>query len=109
MGKQSRLVVLESPYRGDVNGHLYYAVKCISDSLLRGEAPIASHVTYTASLDDDDPAQRQIGIEAGHSWLRVAEALVVYTDMGVTEGMQEGIRRADLLGVPIEYRKVRGD
>ena len=37
-----------------------YARACLRDSLLRGEAPIASHLLYTqpvASLDDSDPVR----------------------------------------------------
>src|SRR4051812_26485158 len=88
-----RLVILESPYAGDVAANLAYARACIKDSLLRGEAPMASHCLYTQPgiLDDNDPNERAHGINAGHAWLRVAEAMVVYTDRGISEGMMAGI------------------
>ena len=42
-----RLVILESPYAGDVAANVKYARRCVRDSLSRGEAPIASHLLYT--------------------------------------------------------------
>lgn len=101
-----RLVILESPYAGDVVTNLAYARTCIRDSLLRGEAPFASHCLYPqyGILNDNDPNERAHGINAGHAWLRVAEAMVVYTDRGISEGMRAGISSAEFLRIPIEYR-----
>ena len=43
-----RRVMLESrPYNGDTDRNVRYARACVRDSLLRGEAPIASHLLYT--------------------------------------------------------------
>ena len=39
MAERLRLVVLESPYAGDVARNVRYARACLRDSLLRGEAP----------------------------------------------------------------------
>ena len=41
MGK---LVYLESPYAGDVEKNIKYAILCMKDSLDRGEYPFASHM-----------------------------------------------------------------
>jgi hypothetical protein len=43
-------------------------------------------------------------MEAGFSWLEKADATVVYTDHGISKGMQVGIQRAELLRIPVEYR-----
>ncbi len=103
-----RLVIIESPYAGDIPGNVTYARRCVRDSLLRGEAPIASHLLYTQPgiLCDDIPAERAHGINAGLSWRRVAECSVVYTDRGITAGMQFGIQQALLSGIPVEYREI---
>lgn len=103
-----RLVVIESPYAGDVPANETYAKTCVLDSLGRGEAPIASHLLYTLPgvLHDLDPVERRIGIAAGHAWMRVAELVAVYTDRGISAGMQAGIDAAMLHGVPVEYRKI---
>lgn len=62
-----KLVILESPFAGDVKRNILYARMCVRDSLGRGEAPIASHLLYTQSgiLNDNLPEERQWGIDAG--------------------------------------------
>lgn len=103
-----RLVILESPFAGDTVRNSTYGRACVRDSLLRGEAPIASHLLYTQPgiLDDNKIDDRKLGIEAGLAWKRVAYASVVYTDLGISHGMKYGIEQAEAAGVPIEYRKI---
>lgn len=104
-----RLVILESPFAGDVANNVLYARACVRDSLARGEAPIASHLLYTQEgiLNDDIPDERQWGIDAGLAWRRVADATVVYTDEGISVGMKYGIRAAEEIGNEVIYRSLR--
>ena len=99
-------VILESPYAGDVIQNTQYARMCVRNSLLRGEAPIASHLLYTQDgiLNDDIPEERQHGIDAGLAWRDVADKTVVYADLGISKGMQYGIDRAKEQGIEVEYR-----
>ena len=97
------LVVIESPYAGDVEKNLRYARVCMADSILRGEAPIASHLLYTQILDDKSPHQRKFGIAVGLEWLRVADKHVFYTDHGWSKGMLEAKK---LSKFKIEERKI---
>jgi hypothetical protein len=85
-----KTVILESPYAGDIERNTEYARKCVRDSLLRGEAPIASHLLYTQPgiLREEIPEERQHGIDAGHAWLRFAWLMAVYTDYGISRGMK---------------------
>lgn len=103
-----RLVLLESPYAGDVAGNLTYARAAMADCLSRGEAPFASHLLYTQPgvLDDTNPRQRALGIKAGLAWGDRADATVVYTDRGITSGMADGIDRARRAGRTVEYRSL---
>lgn len=105
-----RLVILESPFAGDIEENVSYAKKCVLDCLLRGEAPIASHLLFTQPgiLRDEIPEDRKLGIEAGHQWMRVADAIVVYTDRGISTGMSKGIVRAEEEGRKVEYRELPG-
>lgn len=107
-GGVTRLVILESPYAGDVDANVAYARRCLRDSLLRGESPIASHLLYTQPgvLDDNDAAERAMGIDAGLAWRWAAQASVVYTDRGISRGMRYGIDAALRAGLPVEYRKI---
>lgn len=101
-----RLVVVESPYAGDVEGNLDYLRACIADSLHRNEAPFASHGIYTQPgvLDDSQPDERELGMLAGFAWGDMADARAVYTDRGISPGMERAIKRSQQLGQPVEYR-----
>ena len=105
------LVIIESPFAGGTRGieaNIEYARKCVHDSVHRGEAPIASHLLYTQPgiLDDEHHHERQLGIEAGLAWLKVADKTVVYTDRGISGGMKAGIAMAKTFGNHIEYRSI---
>lgn len=102
-----RRVVIESPFAGDVEENLRYLRVCMRDCLNRGEAPFASHGLYTGILNDDDPDERKIGLESGWSWMLLADAVIVYEDLGISSGMEEGIVRAKAIGKIVEYRRIR--
>jgi hypothetical protein len=105
-----KLVIIESPFAGDVEANTEYARRCVRDSLSRGEAPIASHLLYTQPgiLDDTVPSERQWGIDAGLAWHAADVVTAVYTDRGISKGMRYGIEAAIRAGHPIEYRTLHG-
>lgn len=102
-----KLVILESPFAGDVERNIDYARKCVRDSLMRGEAPIASHLLYTQKgiLNDLIPPGRQWGIDAGLEWKKVAEKHVFYVDYGMSEGMKYAKKNIKG-GVDVEFRTI---
>lgn len=103
-----KLVIIESPYAGDIEANRAYARRAMRDSVMRGEAPLASHLLYTQPgvLDDGIEAERDLGIEAGLAWGRHAELTAVYADLGISNGMRRGILRATDEGRPVEYRRL---
>lgn len=107
--KKIPLVILESPFAGDLSVNIPYARAAVRDSLLRGEAPIASHLLYTQKgiLNDDIPAERQCGIDAGLAWRSVSDYAVVYTDLGISKGMEYGIAAHKEAGRIVVYRTLR--
>lgn len=104
----TRLVIIESPYAGDVEANVAYARRAVRDSLNRGEYPIASHLLYTQPgiLDDAIPEQRHLGIAAGLAWRAVADRAVFYTDRGWSSGMKtaRALYRAE--GFSFEEREI---
>lgn len=107
-----RRVILESPYASK-EPHILarneaYARAAMRDCLMRGEAPYASHLLYTQPgvLIDGDPEQRKLGIEAGFAWRKDADATVIYTDLGMTPGMELGFNDAKKIGRPVEIRSL---
>lgn len=101
-----KLVILESPYAGDIEANEAYARSCMRDSLERGEAPIASHLLYTQPgiLRDDIPKERQWGIDAGLAWREVAEMAVFYIDRGWSGGMLAAREHYGRFSFPFEIR-----
>lgn len=87
-----RRVIVESPYAGDVERNVRYARACVADCLARGEAPLASHLLYT-------------------EWRAMAEATVIYVDLGWSTGMTAGLEHALRYDDPdhvIEIRRLGG-
>lgn len=104
------IVILESPYAGDVAKNLAYARACLRDCLLRGEAPFASHLLYTLGgvLDDTNADERILGIEAGFEFRKHADKTVVYHDLGISDGMMLGVNAARAIGQEVGYRQLKG-
>jgi hypothetical protein len=101
-------VIIESPYAGEIGRNIDYARKCMKDSLLRGEFPLASHLLYTQPgiLDDSITIERNLGIAAGLEWGKMAEKTIVYTDYGISKGMQFGIENAIENNREVQYRTI---
>lgn len=108
--KRLPLVLVESPLSAatpeGMEANKAYARACMRDCIMRGEAPFASHLMYAQEglLDDNIPEERALGIHAGLEWGRCAAKTVVYTDRGVSSGMQKGIERALAEGREVLYR-----
>ncbi len=107
-----KLVILETPYRGDgykdLKRNIKYARACVRNCLLRGESPLAFHLLYTQRgiSNDKNPDERTLCMKAAEAWESHAEAIVVYTDLGISYGMRLGIERAQREGRPVIYRKL---
>jgi hypothetical protein len=101
-----KLVIIESPFAGDVERNIAYARKALLDSLERGEAPLASHLLYTQVLNDKEPGERKLGIDAGLSWYESADVIAFYEDHGMSPGMNKAFDLAMEMGKEIEIRKI---
>jgi hypothetical protein len=113
-----RLVVVESPYAGDVALNMRYLRACLRDCISRGESPYASHglLTQEGVLDDSKPEERAKGIAAGHAWWVGADAIVFYVDRGWSKGMRASKARYEQsrdmmlsLEIAMEERTLGGD
>lgn len=82
-----KLIIIESPFAGEVEQNIEYARVALKDSLMRGEAPLASHLLYPQVLDDLIPSERTQGINAGLAWRAVATGAAFYIDRGWSSGM----------------------
>jgi hypothetical protein len=103
-----QLVIIESPYAGEIERNTTYARRAMRDSIERGEHPIASHLLYTQPgiLEEKKPEERQRGIDAGFAWWSRAEMVVFYLDYGVSRGMIEAMLRASVQNKVVDFRRI---
>lgn len=103
-------VFICSPYSGPtpaaIQANVQYARNCMLNSIDRGEAPYVPHLLYTQVLDDNAAAHRQYGTDAALRYLDLIKFLAVYTDFGLSRGMEREIRHARDFGYQIEYRRL---
>lgn len=106
-----KFVQIESPYahtsEKGIEAHIAYARLCMRDALLRGETPIASHLLYTQPtiLNDAIKEERLRGMQAGFDLAMELDATcVVYTDLGVSKGMERGMEFARAQFRDVELR-----
>ena len=123
-----KLVIIESPYKGktpeDLERNKRYLRSCIRDCINRGESPYASHRMLTDALDDNDPVERTLGIEAGLAWRnafrlawrddtpnRVFHRVtpIFYLDLGWSNGMECARKLYVLERITYEERKLPAD
>jgi len=100
-------VIIESPYSGNVKLNEIYGEFALNDCLVNyNESPYASHLLYTRKyvLNDRKPEERKLGIEAGFYWREVAEETIFYIDLGLTDGMIQGIKDCNLKKVKYKVR-----
>lgn len=104
-----KLVIIESPYAGDVESNIAYAKLCMNDSLNRNEAPLASHLLYTQPgiLNDGILDERNLGINAGLAWSRVADYAVFYMDLGCSPGMYNAIEYYNINNITVKFRHIK--
>ena len=103
-----RLVIVESPWRGDTEHNFLYGIACLRDSICRGESPYASHLYLTLALDDTNAEERDLGIRCGYAWWRAASLIAFYTDLGWSQGMIAAHYRARSYGIRVEERSIEG-
>lgn len=108
---EKRRVVIESPYKGDIKLNEGYARLAMLDSVMRGEAPFASHLLYTQILDDTIEEERNLGIELGFAWLQSANLVAFYIDLGMSPGMRlsQELLTSTLQHKPFEMRRINRD
>ena len=95
-----KLIYVASPYAGDVQKNTEFAKEACRHAMSEGHAFFAPHLLYPAILDDNQPQERQLGINMGLAMLSHCDELWCYGDR-ISHGMMEEIAEADRLGIPI--------
>ncbi|KRR21659.1 hypothetical protein [Bradyrhizobium retamae] len=103
-----KLVILESPFAGQIIANVAYARRALKDCALRRESAQASHLLLTQVLNDGKPDERELGIALGLAWRKVADYSVFYTDRGWSNGMHAALDSAVAEGRPFKLRAIDG-
>lgn len=97
---ERKIIYVCSPCRGNVAANVSWA-KLYTELVLRsGHTPITPHAFYTEYLDDDNPQERALGLEAGISLLRRCDEVWIFGTT-ITDGMQAEIAIARTLDIPV--------
>jgi hypothetical protein len=87
-----KLVVIESPYAGDIEKNLEFCLNICRYAVSKGYSPYASHLMFTQFLDDNVPEERQAGIDCGLAWGEKAD--MVWICLRPAESLSNGMRYA---------------
>lgn len=96
------LVYIASPYAGDVEANVAYAMKAAQWAIKQGVAPLVPHLMYPALLDDNKPEERELGLSLNMRLLRACDAIWLFACKGITPGMQRELDYAMAHGIPVK-------
>ncbi len=109
----SKVVLIETPYSGDIEGNIAFCRKCMLDSWKKKEIPIATHLLWTnfhgdfvADDDKDNTVMgREWALQCGDMLRHKKTDLVVfYIDKGWSSGMKHAMEQCLRRNIPREIR-----
>ena len=63
---REKLIYIASPFAGDTEANIAFAKKACRYAIHQGHTPIAVHLLYPQMLDDNNPEERETGLQLGH-------------------------------------------
>jgi hypothetical protein len=99
-------VYVTSPYASyggrSVEHNVQFAIACSRYVIAKGHMPIAVHLLYPRILDDNDPKERDLGLQFGRQLLESCDELW-YFGSHISAGMQQEIEHAFVLNIPVKH------
>lgn len=95
-------VYVVSRYAGDVAANIQAAIRFCRFVIDQERMPIASHLLYPQILNDNDPAERERGLQFGLQLLELCDEVWVFGKQH-SAGMIQEIETAARLGIPTRY------
>ena len=89
-----------SPLKGDIKKNLRRAKTYCLFVIRKGHIPIAPHLYFSQLLNDNIPADRELGMTMGTVLLEQCEELWVFGPT-ISEGMKADIKRARQIGLKV--------
>lgn len=111
------IVILESPYSGQIPRNVAYAQRAMNDARERGEVVIMPHLLWTQHhlapnhfvCDWDQKYEvknggREVSLRQIHKLRKIADKVIFYMDYGLSSGMKDGFDQCKKEGIPYEER-----
>ena len=100
--KKKNIVFICSPFAGDIEGNTRRAKRYGRFAVIKKAVPIIPHLMYPQFLEENDPEERQLGIDMGLILLRKCQELWVFGSR-ISSGMSAEITKAKRWNIPIRY------
>lgn len=100
--QKKKIVFICSPFAGDIDGNTRRARRFGRFAVTEKAVPIIPHLMYPQFLEEDDPEERQMGIDMGLVLLSKCHELWVFGNK-ISSGMSVEIARAKRRNIPIRY------
>ena len=96
------IVYICSPFSGDVEGNVKAARRYSRFAVDKGFIPIAPHLLFPQFLNDDIPAERQLGLLFGNALMSKCTEVWVFGST-ISAGMSAEIKRAKWKNYRLRY------
>ena len=90
-----------SRYAGATAKNVAVAQRLCRKLVEAGRAPFAPHLLYPRFLADRNPAERELGIACGLTFMEACDEVWVYSADGMSSGMRREVGHAIRLGKPV--------
>jgi len=97
-----------SPYRGidgDYGKNEQYTLKAAGYLISQGFIPVVPHLYLPRILDDNDEKQRERALQCGLKLLEKCDFAIVFSDLGISEGMRKELEHCKKLKKPFVIYK----
>lgn len=96
------IVYICSPYAGDIESNTEAARRYSRFAVESGYIPITPHLLFPQFMDDDDPAERELGLFFGNALMSKCSEVWVFGER-ISNGMAAEIKRARWKNYRLRY------
>lgn len=96
------IIYICSPFSGDVEGNVKAAQDYSRYAVDNGYIPVAPHLLFPQYLNDDNPAERQLGLFFGNALMSKCSEVWVFGSI-ISAGMEAEIKRAKWKNYRLRY------
>lgn len=100
--KHKKIIFICSPFAGDIEGNTRRARRYGRFAVTEKAVPVIPHLMYPQFLEEDDPEERQLGIDMGLILLSKCHELWVFGNR-ISSGMSVEVARAKRWNIPIRF------